>query len=200
MQGGRDGCERSAGQGSFARASERRRADIACMCSESLRRSGGELLHASARRASERRQMCLARSVATCRLPPCSAAQRTQAVTNPLLSDILPLRSEVHRLRLLCHGGVITWKALHTTNPSRAKRGEGTLYLFLSMVLLGELRTCKALHPNRPSRAKRGEGWSPLLVLGNVRLNHNLVIVFQITPINDKTKCSLYNLLLIFCF
>ena len=158
VQGGRDGCERSAGQGSFARARERRRADIACMCSESLRRSGGELLHASARRASERRQMCLARSVATCRLPPCSAAQRTQAVTNPPLSDIQPLRSEVHRLRLPCYGGVSTWKASHTTNPSRAKRGEGTLDLLPSMILPGEHTTCKALHSNRPSRAKRGEG------------------------------------------
>ena len=128
------------------------------MCSESLRRSGGELLHASERRANERRQMCLARSVATCRPPPCSAAQRTQAVTNPPPSDILPLRSEVHRLRLLCHGEVSTWNALHTTNPSRAKRGEGTLYLFPFLILLGEHTTYKALHPNRPSRAQRGEG------------------------------------------
>ena len=200
MQGGRDGCERSAGQGSFARASERRSEDIACMCSESLRRSGVELLHASERRVNERRQMCLARSVATCRPPPCSAAQRTQAVTNPPLSDILPLRSEVHRLRLLCYGWIITWKTMDTTNPSRAKRGEGTLDLFPSLILLGEHTTCKALHPNRPSRAQRGEGCLPFLVLGNIWLDHNLEIVFQIAPIDDKTKCPFDNFLLVFCF
>lgn len=157
MRGDRGGCERNAGQGSFARVSERRSEGVACMCSESLRRSGGELLHAPERRASERRQMCLARSVATCRLPPRTAAQRTQAVTNPPLSDILPLRSEVHRLRFPRFGGVVTWKALHPNRPSRAKRGEGTLDLFPSLILLGELTTCKALHSNRPSRAKRGE-------------------------------------------
>ena len=158
VQGGRDGCERSAGQGSFARVSERRREDIACMCSELPRRGSGELLHASDRRASERRQMCLARSVATCRLPPCSAAQRTQAVTNPPQSEIQPLRSEVHRLRLLCYGGVSTWKALHSHRPSRAKRGEGSLDCSPFLILLGEHSTFKALHPHRPSRAKRGEG------------------------------------------
>lgn len=168
MQGERDGCERSAGQGSFARASERRSEDIACMCSESLRRSGGELLHASERRANERRQMCLARSVATCRPPPCSAAQRTQAVTNPPLSDIQPLRSEVHRLRLLCYGGIITWKALHSHRPSRAKRGEGSLDRSPILILLGNHTIWKTMFTTNPSRAKRGEGSSdlfPFLIL-----------------------------------
>ena len=135
-RGNRGGCERSAGQGSFARVSERRREDIACMCSELPRRGSGELLHASDRRANERRQMCLARSVATCRLPPCPAAQRTQAVANPPHSDIQPLRSEGHRLRFPRHGGVITWKALHPHRPSRAERGEGSLDRFPLLILL----------------------------------------------------------------
>lgn len=96
VAGQRAGCERNAGAGSFAAGSEASRQAQAAMCPISPQRGGGGLFADKwPAQTSDRRQMCLRRSGATCLPLPCLFAAANEASALPTLGASRPLRSGV---------------------------------------------------------------------------------------------------------
>lgn len=77
----------------------------------------------------------------------------------------------------------LSFRASYLLCRSRAKRGEGFPLLCWVGYSWGRHPTWQALHTHTRSRAKRGEGFSPLLVLLDIWLNHDLVVILQIASV-----------------
>ena len=96
VAGQRAGCERNDSAGSFAAESETSRQAQAAMCPISPQGGGGGLFADKwPAQASDRRQMCLRWSGATCLPLPCLFAAASEASALPPLGASRPLRSGV---------------------------------------------------------------------------------------------------------
>lgn len=159
----REGCKRNAGKGSFAAVSEPSSRTQAAMCPISPQSGGGGLFAAKERaRMSERRQMCLCRSVAQCPTQCGLYGEATEAPALPLLGDRQPLRSAApgllpSRSRSLISPGIVS----AMPKPSEARRG--FFSSLLGWVIMGEAYYVVGIahsHP-KPSEARRGSLTSP---------------------------------------
>lgn len=138
MAGQRAGCERNVGAGSFAAGREASRQAQAAMCPISPQRGGGGLFAAKLpAQTSDRRQMCLRRSGATCLPLPCLFAEASEASALPTLGASRPLRSGVPCL-VLTLGLAIMIQVIIYPHPKPSEARRGISYSLLGWLIMGE--------------------------------------------------------------